>query len=134
MTAGGSLTIAVAVVVHGGRVLVGRRPATARDAAGMDEFPGGKVEPGESHEAAAARECLEETGCGVSIGRRLDSVAATAGGRAISVVFFAATPLDPSVEPRPPFEWLPIAALRHMQFPPANAGVVAWLLHDHGGS
>ncbi|NDC55191.1 MAG: DNA mismatch repair protein MutT, partial [Planctomycetia bacterium] len=33
--------IAVAVVVHAGRVLVGRRPTMAAEAAGRAEFPGG---------------------------------------------------------------------------------------------
>ena len=134
MAAGASLTIAVAVVVHDGRVLVGRRPATADDAAGMDEFPGGKVEPGETPAEAAARECLEETGCSVRIGGRLDSIASTAGDRAITVVFFRGEPLDGSAEPQPPFAWLAIPDLRKMRFPPANAGVVAALLQGHGGS
>jgi 8-oxo-dGTP diphosphatase len=44
-----------------GRVLLARRTA-GRDLAGAWEFPGGKVEPGESAEAALARELDEELG------------------------------------------------------------------------
>ena len=51
--------IAVAVVVRHGCVLVGRRAENAPEAAGLDEFPGGKVEAGEAPACAAARECLE---------------------------------------------------------------------------
>ena len=54
-------SIAVAVVEHEGRVLIGQRPpGTAL--AGYWEFPGGKIGAGERAEEAARRECLEETG------------------------------------------------------------------------
>ena len=70
-------TIAVAVVLRHGHALVGRRAADAMDAAGLDEFPGGKVEPGDSPARAAARECLEEAGVAVRIDALLDRVAST---------------------------------------------------------
>lgn len=54
--------VACAVLVDAeGRVLVTDRPA-GRDMAGLWEFPGGKVEPGESPEAALVRELAEELG------------------------------------------------------------------------
>lgn len=45
---------------HHGRVLVGRR--LKPPFAGLWSFPGGRCEPGESPEAAARRELMEETG------------------------------------------------------------------------
>lgn len=56
--------IAIAVVEHEGRFLIGQRPA-GTDLAGYWEFPGGKIEPGETAEQAAVRECREETGLAV---------------------------------------------------------------------
>ncbi|MBI3839784.1 MAG: NUDIX domain-containing protein, partial [Planctomycetia bacterium] len=53
--------IAVAVVEGDGKFLIGQRE-TGVPLAGLWEFPGGKVEPGEPAENAAIRECLEETG------------------------------------------------------------------------
>ena len=44
-----------------GRILIARRPP-GRDFAGLWEFPGGGIEPGESPQAAAVRELIEETG------------------------------------------------------------------------
>ncbi len=47
--------IAVAVVEHEGRVLIGKRPQDT-PLAGLWEFPGGKVKPGEMIQEAAARD------------------------------------------------------------------------------
>ena len=49
------LVVACALVDADGRVLVAQRP-TGRSMAGMWEFPGGKVEAGETPEAALIRE------------------------------------------------------------------------------
>lgn len=55
-----------AAVVRGARVLAARRTSPP-EAAGRWEFPGGKVEPGESAEAALAREITEELGCRIEV-------------------------------------------------------------------
>lgn len=124
--------IAVAVVLRRGHVLVGRRCIDALDAAGFDEFPGGKVDPGEPPSAAAARECLEETGIAVRVGDLLDRAVGTARSGPIDVLFYAAEPLDDRAEPTAPFAWVPVADLAALRFPAANAGVLARLAQ--GGS
>ena len=59
------LVVAVALIDADGRVLLCRRPA-GKAMAGLWEFPGGKVEPGETPEAALIRELVEEIGIDVS--------------------------------------------------------------------
>jgi 8-oxo-dGTP diphosphatase len=56
---------AVALVDADGRLLVAQRPA-GKSMAGLWEFPGGKIEPGETAEAALIRELHEELGLDVS--------------------------------------------------------------------
>lgn len=53
--------VAVAVIVRDGRVLIARRPEHVHQG-GLLEFPGGKVEPEETVQAALVREIVEETG------------------------------------------------------------------------
>lgn len=55
------LVAAVALIDSDGRVLLAQRPA-GKHLAGMWEFPGGKVQPGETPEAALIRELAEELG------------------------------------------------------------------------
>ena len=55
-----------AAVLRDGRVLAARRTAPA-ELAGRWELPGGKVEPGETPEAAIVRELREELGVGVRV-------------------------------------------------------------------
>jgi len=59
---GGVLLVAAAALIDSrGRVLLARRPE-GKKMAGLWEFPGGKLEPGETPEAALARELREELG------------------------------------------------------------------------
>ncbi|MCZ6805309.1 MAG: NUDIX domain-containing protein, partial [Deltaproteobacteria bacterium] len=53
--------VAAAVVVDNGRVLLTKR-AEGQHLAGLWEFPGGKLDSGESPEEALVRECREECG------------------------------------------------------------------------
>lgn len=55
------LVVAVALVDADGRVLVSERPP-GKQLAGLWEFPGGKIEPGERPEATLIRELHEELG------------------------------------------------------------------------
>jgi 8-oxo-dGTP diphosphatase len=71
--------VVAAVIERSGRILAARRtrpPALA----GLWEFPGGKVEPGESPAAALVRECREELGVEVEIGERVGPEYLTPGG------------------------------------------------------
>ncbi|MBB5372039.1 8-oxo-dGTP diphosphatase MutT [Acidocella aromatica] len=59
---GGTLLVAAAALIDSqGRILLARRPE-GKKMAGLWEFPGGKLEPGETPEAALARELREELG------------------------------------------------------------------------
>jgi len=65
------IVVVGAALVRGGRLLAARR-TTPPEAAGRWEFPGGKLDPGETKDAGLEREVTEELGCRVEVDRWLD--------------------------------------------------------------
>ena len=65
--------VVAALVRDGTRVLMSRRRAD-QPMPGLWEFPGGKVEPGESPTEALAREVREELGCAIDVARIFEVV------------------------------------------------------------
>ena len=62
------ITVVAGLIREGDRILICQRPAgKARGL--LWEFPGGKVEAGESKEAALVRECREELGVTLEVGK-----------------------------------------------------------------
>jgi 8-oxo-dGTP diphosphatase len=61
------------IIESGGKILLGKRSAP-RQHAGFWEFPGGKIDPGETPESALTREIMEELGVTICVGRRLSVV------------------------------------------------------------
>jgi 8-oxo-dGTP diphosphatase len=64
------LVVAAALIDGDGRILLAQRPA-GKAMAGLWEFPGGKVDAGETPEGALVRELAEELGIAVCTGRLL---------------------------------------------------------------
>jgi 8-oxo-dGTP diphosphatase len=68
------MRVVAAAIVRDGRVLAARRSRPQRLAGGW-EFPGGKVEAGESDADALARECREELDISIAVGEHLADAA-----------------------------------------------------------
>ncbi|MFF1878594.1 (deoxy)nucleoside triphosphate pyrophosphohydrolase [Leifsonia sp. NPDC058230] len=88
------LEVVAAVIVDDGRVLACRR-SPLKDSAGLWEFPGGKVEEGESASASLVREISEELGVVVEVGELLDRSVTGVGGRDIALSCYFATLTGP---------------------------------------
>lgn len=126
--------VAIALVWHEGRLAVGRRQSGSH-LAGHDEWPGGKIESGESPSLAACRESLEETGLRVeAIGTR-QVVRHTYADRALELHFvdcqLAAG--ESAANLRPPFAWWDVRSVLAGNFPAANQSVLDTLRRDLKG-
>jgi 8-oxo-dGTP diphosphatase len=120
--------IVAAVIVTDGRVL-GCERSTPPEAAGKWEFPGGKVEPGESDAEALVRECREELGVRVEVGERVGPDVPLAHGRAVLRVY-AVRLLDgdvPRALEHAAMRWLAADELDTVPWLPADRPIVAEL-------
>ena len=118
--------IAVAVVENHGCFLIALRPEEV-PLAGLWEFPGGKVEPGETAENAAIRECLEEAGLIVRIAGEYPPVSHVYDHGPLRLRFFACVAVEQRRSLPERFRWVAAGELRCYAFPPANAELLALL-------
>lgn len=81
------LDVAAGLVFDGGRLLITQRPPGGH-LAGLWEFPGGKLESGESWEQALQRELREELGIEVAVGREFCRVQHAYPERVVRLRFF----------------------------------------------
>ena len=121
--------IAGVVTDAGGRVLLARRTA-GRDLAGFWEFPGGKREPGETAEAALARELAEELGIEADVGEPLIAVPQAYPHKRLrlDVRRIRAWRGTPRGHEGQALAWVPPDKLPGYAMPPADRPVVAALL------
>ncbi|MEO6244406.1 MAG: (deoxy)nucleoside triphosphate pyrophosphohydrolase [Opitutaceae bacterium] len=119
--------VAAAIFDRGGRMLIAQRPA-AKHLGLKWEFPGGKVEAGESAEQALVREIREELGCDIFIRRALPCFTHDYGTVVIEMMPFICelTPASP-----PPhagehvaLAWITLAQLPTFDLAPADWPVV----------
>jgi 8-oxo-dGTP diphosphatase len=115
--------IAIAVVEHEGRFLIGQRP-DGLPLAGYWEFPGGKIEPGESAEAAAVRECLEETGLRVQAIFHYPSQVEDYEHGSVELHFIACRPTSEQVLNDGRFRWVERGELGKYEFPAGNRAIL----------
>jgi A/G-specific adenine glycosylase len=118
-------TIAVAVVFRDGRVLIGRRPEAGL-LGGLWEFPGGKVEPGETPREAAARELREEMCVEAEVGEEIEVVEHAYSHFRVTLHAFEArwTGGEPCGRASSDWRWTAPAELAEHAFPAANRRVL----------
>jgi len=117
---------AAAVFDSQGRVLIARRHEHVHQG-GLWEFPGGKVEVGESVAAALARELHEEVGIEVRHARPLIRVRHDYGDKAVLLDVWRVSEFDGEAHGREgqPLDWVAPDELPAYDFPAANRPIVA---------
>jgi 8-oxo-dGTP diphosphatase len=124
--------VAAALVDADGRVLLQRRPP-GKQMADLWEFPGGKIEPGETPEAALVRELAEELAIGVDPAALVPLTFASAGlgERHLLLLLYVVRRWQgvPQALEASALAWVAPAAMRSLAMPPADVPLVAMLEH-----
>ncbi len=130
------MTVPIAVVAaiienRDGQLLIAERPPN-KNWAGYWEFPGGKIEAGESHEAALIRELREELGLDLA-GVPFHHYYHGMRGAKISIDFYHCRPtsdLQPQSLEGQRWRWVARADLGSYRFPEPNTAVLQKLMSD----
>lgn len=129
------LVAAAGLVDRDGRVLLTTRPA-GRDHAGLWEFPGGKVEAGETPEAALVRELREELGVSTETACLAPfSFGTVAGDRPLLLLLFLCRKWQgtPDAREGQSLAWVSAKGLLDRDMPPVDRPLAAQLRDYLGG-
>lgn len=117
-----------AAVIRGtdGKILIARR-ADKQHQGGLWEFPGGKVEPDETVEAALARELKEELGIAVMAARPLIKIKHDYPDKQVLLDVWEVSSFtgEPHGAEGQPLAWVSNRELASYEFPAANQPIVA---------
>ena len=123
-----TIDVVAAVIRRDGRILITQRLDNVH-LARLWEFPGGKVEAGESFEVALSREISEELGVKIRVKEEFFTTEHDYPGKSVRIHFFSCT-LDegePAALDVADLRWVSPAELSQFEFPPADAELIALL-------
>lgn len=118
--------VAAALILREGQVLIGQRRPD-QPMALQWEFPGGKIEPGESPEQALARELDEELGIKAVVGPRVTHIRHNyRHGGAVDLLFFAVREFTGEIDNRifHQVRWTKLEELTNFDFLAADRGLI----------
>jgi len=117
--------VAVGVLRRGDTVLLAQRPLSSHQG-GKWEFPGGKIEAGETVDAALVREFIEEVGVETADWRPLLTIPWDYGDRCVRLHVFETERFrgEPVGREGQRVVWQPLARLDEVELPAANRGIV----------
>lgn len=120
-----------AVILDSGRVLAAQR-GPGKALAGLWEFPGGKIEPGESPSNALAREIEEELGCRVEVGDHVTTTTHEYEFGTIELATYYATLIGgtPTASEHSELRWVRFEDLQSLDWAPADLPAVATIVRD----
>ncbi len=126
-----TMAVAAGLVFHRGRLLLSQRRA-GDHLGGLWEFPGGKIEPGESAAACLQRELREELAIEVEVNDRVAIVEHAYPERHVRLHFYRCRLRagQPRAVGCQAFAWVTAEELTRYDFPAADAGLIVRLVRE----
>ncbi|MBI3047548.1 MAG: (deoxy)nucleoside triphosphate pyrophosphohydrolase [Acidobacteria bacterium] len=125
------MTVVVAAVIEEDHHILVTRRQPGVHLAGMWEFPGGKIDPEESHSAALRRELREELGVDADVGELVYETTHAYPDVTVELYFYRCRLIG---HPRPllgqEMRWVPRAELPTLGFPPADKELIDRLVQS----
>ncbi len=120
-----SINVVAAIIRQDDKILIAQRFDDAHQG-GKWEFPGGKVEKGESLEVALIREIKEELGISIRVVKLTDEITHTYPDRIINLHFYESEILEgvPSAIECADIKWVKVKDLNLFEFPPADLELI----------
>ena len=122
-----TIRVVGAAIVDNGRVLVARRPFSDKAYKSLKwEFPGGKVETGETNEQAVVRECMEELGVTLKVDSFFMDVTHEYPDRTVhlSVYNCSLTDSEPVMLEHNDMRWITASECSEFEFCPADIEIM----------
>lgn len=118
--------VALILENQNGEILVSQR-AQGKHLEGLWEFPGGKLEPEESHFQALQREIMEELGYQIQEAKELLTLEHQYPEKKVCIRFYHAQDNTPEVHAieNQPLKWVTVTGMMHMDMPEADQPVIA---------
>ena len=116
------IEISMAILVHNQKIFIAQRNI-AKHMGGMWEFPGGKLEAGETLQECVARELMEEFGKEITVGEKFMDYSYTYPEKGeFHLNAFWCTCSDEKMEPTEhmDYKWVSISELDNFEFCPAD--------------
>lgn len=129
------INVVGAAIVSGDKVLCAQR-GPAGSLAGMWEFPGGKIEPGETPREALQREIDEELLCRVRVGDEVETTTYEYDFGIVTLTTFYCELVEgePQLTEHAAVRWLEPADLLDLQWAPADVPAVEKIQLDHANN
>ena len=126
--------VAIAVIVMDGQLLIAQRPREVH-LGGLWEFPGGKIDAGETPEQALVREAREELGIELAATEKLGTIEHHYPDRSLRIHPWLCRVVggEPQALGCQQFRWVQARQLPDFEFPKANHQLIEGLIHRLGG-
>src|SRR5262245_47344147 len=127
-----TIQVAAGLVFHRGKLLITQRRLNDH-LGGLWEFPGGKLEPGESFEHCLVRELREELGIEIRVGPEIDDITHAYPEKTVRLKFFQCELLRGEAAPIHchALAWIGRTELGQYEFPAADVQLLRILQENH---